>query len=396
MLSLLIKNFQSIKEFKYDFDNKFYTISGKSNIGKSAIRRAVTAVLENNLPKDFIRIGSKKCEIRVDEIVRIRFGKENKYKIGDKVYDKVGNQSFLYLPDSYKSFSYQDGEENLLAVPQYKPFFLVNENKQTQTKILKAIFGVDKLSEVVRLMKRDQTSLTRKINELTDRINLAENELKQKKQKLDILENIVGKEEEIEQLNQLVSISEIKNKIAFKIDNLDRIINNLDELILLKEYLEPQSVIVIFDSKIKHTNKLISIHKELISKLREINLLKELIDNNQSLVDINVKINSLYKRKQIVNKQESFSFELGSIVSYIDSLKSLSVQEKYQEKLKKSISLYQSLIRLIAYNKLNKVKNSLDNNISLIEKQLEEINKKIKILNICPCCGQPIKESNNE
>jgi len=398
MLDLEIKNFQSIKNLKYSFSNHFYTISGRSNIGKSAIRRAVTALLENSLNKEFIRVGATKCEIKVNNVKRIRSNKENKYIVADKEFDKVGNQPFQYLPDSMKPFVYDGGEENLLAIPQYKPFFLVDENKQTQTKIFKSIFGVDRLAEAVKLMKRDKLINTRKINELTEEINKHKLIIKRKQDLYKKYEKAVEIETKINNLYDLIELKDKVNRQTRQITKINSIIHSINKLIHLSDTLYLMNQADNLSDLIQKGQERIKLLSDMEAVLNKKQQLIEASELFNQLSGLNDKINYLTKIVSLLSKEDLF-FKFENMVSYINSLNAFRMQEKYQRELQRVISLLTSLIRLKVYVAVKSKINSINNSIINMKQSLSEVDSQIKENNICPCCGQPIhniKESDNE
>lgn len=65
VLKIHLKNFQSIEDIEIELGN-FTVICGRSDIGKSAVLRALTAVVTNDLKAMFIRKGQTQCSIRID------------------------------------------------------------------------------------------------------------------------------------------------------------------------------------------------------------------------------------------------------------------------------------------------------------------------------------------
>ena len=83
--SLELKNFQSHKNLKIDFSPNVTSIIGPSDVGKSAIIRALRWIVFNRPAGDaFIQHGTKQAEVIIqvekDTIIRTK-GKENLYKI---------------------------------------------------------------------------------------------------------------------------------------------------------------------------------------------------------------------------------------------------------------------------------------------------------------------------
>lgn len=102
-LTLSIKNFQSIKEANLNLSG-FTVITGSSNLGKSAVRRAFATVIYNDWDASYIRDGYKSAEIeleRNENLIKVKkeykkkISKENSFCVNGKIYEKMGDG----LPD---------------------------------------------------------------------------------------------------------------------------------------------------------------------------------------------------------------------------------------------------------------------------------------------------------
>ena len=92
---ITIQNFQSHSKTRVDFDPGITTIIGPSDVGKSAIIRALKWVCTNEPGGDaYIKHGAKGCTVRVScgghVITRKRGGTVNEYHIDDQEYKAFG------------------------------------------------------------------------------------------------------------------------------------------------------------------------------------------------------------------------------------------------------------------------------------------------------------------
>ena len=106
---LSIQNFQSIRSQSLELKG-FVSIAGRSDCGKSALRRAIGSLLYNDWDSSFLRDGAKTCHISLEldeqnKIVQTK-GSENSYltKVDGKVktFDKVGTDT----PDTVKALGF--------------------------------------------------------------------------------------------------------------------------------------------------------------------------------------------------------------------------------------------------------------------------------------------------
>lgn len=102
--SLTLLNFQAHKKLQIEFDPHVTSIVGPSDVGKSAIIRALRLVMLNGIRGDaFIRNGAKHCVVQlgVDDVVVTRErGKQNLYSLDDQDYKAFGND----VPDTIADY----------------------------------------------------------------------------------------------------------------------------------------------------------------------------------------------------------------------------------------------------------------------------------------------------
>jgi exonuclease SbcC len=92
---LVIRNFQKHKKLEIDFDEHISCIIGKSDVGKSAVLRALKWVCTNRPSgSGFIRHGSKACDVRLridgKTITRLRSRQDNIYSLNSIRYAALG------------------------------------------------------------------------------------------------------------------------------------------------------------------------------------------------------------------------------------------------------------------------------------------------------------------
>ena len=146
-LNISIKNFQSIKEANLNLSS-FTVITGSSNLGKSAVRRAFATVLYNDWDASYIRDGYESAEIeleRNENLIKVKkeykkkISKENSFCVNGKIYEKMGDG----LPDEYKELGWlalkaQGKKYKLNIATQLEPLFMIGnsdvENKKDSIK----------------------------------------------------------------------------------------------------------------------------------------------------------------------------------------------------------------------------------------------------------------------
>lgn len=163
-MKLYIKNFQNISEETIDIEG-FTVLTGKSNSGKSTIRRAIECVLYNVWEKGFIKLGETTCIIRItfDEKNWIQVVKpDNQYTVMlegvQSIYPKVGKAVVPELWDmGLNYFEDSDGMEYDVHVrKQIAPWFFINSSKQEQSRIISSIFDFDQIKNIIKKSYQDK------------------------------------------------------------------------------------------------------------------------------------------------------------------------------------------------------------------------------------------------
>lgn len=180
---LIIKNFQSIPYAEIDIHG-FTTIVGPSNLGKSALVRALRAWAYNELHPSFIRDGEKVCELtgvwsddtphNIKSITFVKSSSQNAYTVTfkdgtTKPYPKIGTD----VPDELKQLNYEllvterEDQYNLNFQAQLESLFLVADTPTELTSFLNKIFGIAKYESALRSINSDQIKLQREYDDLS-------------------------------------------------------------------------------------------------------------------------------------------------------------------------------------------------------------------------------------
>jgi DNA repair ATPase RecN len=176
MLHVEVWNFQSVMHAALDIDG-YVALVGKSNIGKSAIVRAVQCALTGAVGTDFVRHGpacdrrtrqTKKCKcfcrvsittsaLKVDwykgddenRYVVTRDGVEQEYKGLDR-----GTPEFLSTAFSMVAVG---DEKELIQVPnQFDPIFLLNQTGSTVANVMSDVARLDEVNNALTSVNKDR------------------------------------------------------------------------------------------------------------------------------------------------------------------------------------------------------------------------------------------------
>lgn len=151
-----ITNFQSIEDVSIDIDG-FTCITGKSNIGKSAIIRAIFRSAVNKPVTGAVRNGAKFCTVDIGSAgwgYRWEKGERgvNRYVIPGKAepLDKVG-QAQVAEVEAMGFGSVEVGDKRLYPwyANQFDPIFLMDESGPSVTSFLSNVAGLDRIQDSI-------------------------------------------------------------------------------------------------------------------------------------------------------------------------------------------------------------------------------------------------------
>jgi hypothetical protein len=194
MIAVEIESFQSIESLKFTIDG-FTAVVGGSDLGKSAIVRALKCALTGAAGTDFVRHGplcerrlknTKKC--RCKATVRIstptfsfkweKGDSVNKYTVyhpdrPDEVYDRVGHGAPDFLLPSFNPVKIGDNQVLLQVADQFRvagvggPIFLLDVTGTAVAEAISDVARLDALNEAMKLVQRDRkdASSTRTVRE---------------------------------------------------------------------------------------------------------------------------------------------------------------------------------------------------------------------------------------
>nr|DAX81644.1 MAG TPA: STRUCTURAL MAINTENANCE OF CHROMOSOMES PROTEIN [Bacteriophage sp.] len=308
-----IKNFQSIKDQVLHLKG-FVAITGKSNLGKSSLRRAITSALYNDWDKAYRREGTNQpTEVTVS---KYNYPDDLVYKVHMKKSDSH-NDFTLITPDSEQSFpkvgktipeqitnlgfkllNLDDQSINLTQSKQTDPLFLVSYRQTTQTKILNKIFNISKLESAAQLVQKDMRSSKIEYNRTLDEYNKKNNDLTE----------LLSKQEALNQIKQ----------------TLDRLLTNLDLIYSYQDQIEQeqtlQTNLSVTTSELDNTNKTL---QKLISAQKiqtYFDTLNQIDSYTQNLTDLRENISTHQTKLDRLIKAQTLQLHITKLNSYLHTI----------------------------------------------------------------------------
>jgi hypothetical protein len=361
-LNLSIKNFQSIKETNLDLSG-FTVITGSSNLGKSAVRRAFATVLYNDWDASYVRDGFDGAEIELERdgnIVKVEKEyrkdtiKKNTFTVNGKSYDKMG-RSNENLPDEYAEFGWQplkaQGDKYKLNIAtQLEPLFMIGNSDTENTAILNNAFKMDAFERASAEAGRDAKEIDRTIKVHGKDLSAKEEELRVVQRYLDRLESIKEIIEKLstdyELIEQYIGLKRAYNEQKPEYERLlleSKLIDLTQKIITIKNYLDKVE-------ELKRVENEIEIVGKVAKLLPMIELAKRYVEKTNE-------VREKEKRETLTLNAKEKIDQLGEILSLVE-LKT----------------------------KMDKAQESIEKN----QEELREIDKEIHSLGVCPLCQREL------
>lgn len=418
--SMEIKNFQSHKDSKIEFDRGLNVIIGKSDSGKTAILRAIKWVFYNDPPpSSLIRVGEKEMSVKLVFntgviVTRLWSSKENKYILvkssGEEIILEKFNRTVPF--EIIQELQIQKIElgasvkNEINIAEQLDGPFLLNESSSTRASSIGRLIGVNYIDDALRDVIKDNKNIAKTFKELDVEKEKIENELNEFKS-LDL---------EIERLNK---IKNLRQSVRSKEERLDYLKDLFDK------YNNIQYEINFYETQVQKysglyllENKLEKLTSKLVLEKYYNNLFSSLKDQNNEIHLINNKLDKL----NYIEVLEEKSFNLDTLINKLNKFANLKnnfdatsqriiLGEKFLEKFEnfyKITNHYQEICNkadlLFKLENLYINKNSLDETIFVTKSEIE--NAKIDIdkrfteyqnilidLGYCPVCHSKIDKT---
>lgn len=179
MLKITVDSFQSIEHAEVEVDG-FAALVGRSNIGKSALVRAIRYALTGQQGSDFVRHdsatctrikrGTKKCKCQCSVRVEIKGHLTllwekgdaiNQYTVWDaagqkQVYNKVERGNLGFLGEGFEPLKVGTDKVLVQVATQFQPMFLLDQSGSVVADVLSDVAKLDDLNEALRLVEKDR------------------------------------------------------------------------------------------------------------------------------------------------------------------------------------------------------------------------------------------------
>jgi len=173
-VKISIENFQSIEKVDLEIQG-LCVLVGKTNIGKSAIIRAISSALMNDPVVGMIRSGatSVKVDISSDDYqIQWERGEKgvNRTRVDGKLYDKTGSNQLDVVSDlGFGSVEIGGQDVYPWYASQFSPIFLLDRPGGQVTEFISEISRLNVLQDAISISVKQKTRENSKANDCKDR-----------------------------------------------------------------------------------------------------------------------------------------------------------------------------------------------------------------------------------
>ena len=358
-----IEDFQSLKKAEFTIE-KFTSLIGRNNLGKSATARAVRSVVRNR--GDFRRTNAKSNKVTLEfgnfRVTRIK-GSSIDYEIDGKIQQSVGRE----VPQEIINAGLKPiviGKDRVYAQfpNQFEKIFLLNQPNSVIAETISKIAKIDVVNNALRLVSRD-----RKRSEST---------LKIRREDLEKTKARLKSYEKVDDLNIKASeITLLKEEIEYLEALLQEIDDFIESLEAAKTFIKALSATE--TASIPDTGDLTSNFK-ILQAVQSFFSKFETTTNQVSNLSKVEKINIPVFPVDLLN---SFSFVTSSIKSVTDlesQIKALEVVSSVE--IPETSSIEQDSTVYNGLQIFEKEYENLQDSVSEIEQEIEQVTKELEKL----------------
>ena len=402
-LGLKISNFQSIKQAELNLGG-FTMITGASNLGKSAVRRAFATALYNDWSPSYIRHGNKETSItltRDDNVIQIEKGSKNTFVVNGTAYNKIGTA----VPEEYEKLGWlpleTQGETYRLNIAtQLEPLFMIGTTDSENTRILNSALKVDIFEEAARLSNTDARSYETSAKEVKKDLENLNSEIKEIDTKLKDLESIKNKLEALEKHYRLIQ-QYIDAALAYNVDK-----PRYTTLVAKADAIRKVELIMLADA---YTNKRRQYEKhlsnqgvcvKLLELLLDLSSIHTLVGEKASLEALRTGTTTLEKTEEAERRERQSERErelklkidgVESIFLLVKAFGKRNIAKRKSAILEDAVGATSDVELVYDYLLTAESKAKLESNLSKSQQKLQDIEDEIHSYGVCPLCQQELQ-----
>jgi len=385
MTEITVKNFQSIAEANITVDG-FTVIVGRSNLGKSALIRAIDALLTNPSGDEFVRLGEKETSVQMTrEGLDVLWHKKNSasYLINGVRKTKL-NRAVPQELTAHGLGQLEIGGEKLdiQVAHQFEELFLLNRGKtSTVTDVLSNLYNLDVLGDADDLCQKDLRASKTLLKTRGLDISAAEEALK----KYEGFDDLKVEAERLVVLEQ--KINTLKAEIA--------LINKYEEALrVLKKSVDTlKGVLKVTIPESTECSGALEIFKWVSEKLSEYSNLTNRVVSLQPCHKVAIPEMLPGDSLNAIRELQGYEIELGrtsSLISSLDRVHKISCE--FDTSSLESLSNSVSHIKGIEAEFLTSARSTKEarDTLKTTTEELKGLQEEYAKIKVCPYCEKPL------
>jgi len=421
-MKVKLKNVGVIDSCDVEFVPGINLIVGSSGSGKSTLLRSIHNIAVNEFSDSDISFGKESmhvsiaCDDNIIEYSRFTKSKGDKfyYVVNGEKYSKVGRQSLSAANDILKlgDIDINGDSINFNFNMQFSTPFLIFGSQSTLYNVLtyRSQFDISKINDCYNVDVKSNNNEINTTLKVRDQLNESLIGLRVQESKLRPVEDLYSKyttykhvSSNLSEINDLLYKLQLATLCETKLDNLNRIVSNIEislsklesliEICKCGDHLHSIKKLSEFISKSIAIDNSYRCAESLYSELNDVALLNTMMKRcNKKVSDLEV-LHSIIVRAESLLDKDSF---ISDIVEYSDKIilrdklcKLIDETSRLNQvditSIDDAIIAHKSMVSLLA----------TDCELSAINNKCNEIDDELSSFKICPLCGSYLHSENS-
>lgn len=421
-MKVKLKNVGVIDNCDVEFVPGINLIVGSSGSGKSTLLRSIHNIAVNEFSDSDISFGKESmhisiaCDDNIIEYSRFTKSKGDKfyYVVNGEKYSKVGRQSLSAANDILKlgDIDINGDSINFNFNMQFSTPFLIFGSQSTLYNVLtyRSQFDISKINDCYNVDVKANNNEINTTLKVRDQLNESLIGLRVQESKLRPVEDLYSKyttykhvSSNLSEINDLLYKLQLATLCETKLDNLNRIVSNIEislsklesliDICKCGEHLHSIKKLSEFISKSIAIDNCYRCAESLYSELNDVALLNTMMKRcNKKVSDLEV-LHSIIVRAESLLDKSSF---ISDIVEYSDKI---ILRDKLCKLIDETSRLNQVDITyiddaIIAHKSMTSLL-ATDRELSAINNKCSEIDDELSSFKICPLCGSYLHSENS-
>lgn len=397
MIQVSVRGFQAVEDVSFEIEG-FTALVGRSNIGKSAIVRAIKCALTNASGTDFVRHGercsrkirgTKKCRCQCSVWIRTpgldllweKGDETNQYTVNGQVYNRVDRGTPTFLQPDFSPVKVGDEKLLLQVADQFEPIFLLNRPGTVVADVLSDVAMLDDINAATSLAEKDR-------REAVSTHKVRENDLVEAKR---LLEAYTGLDEPVSSVAQVERAYKLLSRSVQEVRSLELLLERLQALAAVVRGLKPVDQLGVPDLDVVMGH--VGTYQRLVAfddSFRD----RSVIVSSLGAVD-HIEIpeaENLVRDAQLLASLEAWVATIQDFKAKVERWRAVESVAEPQYDLDQASTTLTALWRMDAlYEELTTEVSALESSLAQSEAVEAEVLAEWDVLGVCPTCSQSLR-----